>query len=150
MNILHNYENKYVRTILLKITFFWISKGKVATSDRWCGQMCKMLTVYLKFSPDLTYQKSLKSFIFDRVIQHIKRWTFFGTHSVEFSWNKFNTSRMHTVKLKLNKTFEEISDPALDLVLPVVVSLSTADFGDPTWVYALSRRLFHAIIWRHP
>ena len=57
---------------------------------------------------------------------------------------------MRTVKLKLNKTFEEISDPALDLVLPVVVSLSTADFGDPTWVYALSRRLFHAIIWRHP
>ena len=43
---------------------------------------------------------------------------------------------MRTVKLKLNKTFEEISDPALDLVLPVVVSLSTADFGDPTWVIA--------------
>jgi len=33
-------NQKYVWIILLKNDFFWISQGKVATSDRWGGQIC--------------------------------------------------------------------------------------------------------------
>jgi len=37
----YNINNqKYVWIILLKI--FWISQGKVATADRWVGQICKI------------------------------------------------------------------------------------------------------------
>jgi len=47
-------NQKYVWIILLKMTFFGICQGKVATSDRWGGHVCKMV---VKFSQDLTYQK---------------------------------------------------------------------------------------------
>jgi len=42
--------------------------------------------VNVKFSQDLTHQKSLKSVTFDRVIGKIKRWTFLG-HIVEEPWS---------------------------------------------------------------
>ena len=35
-------NQKYAWIILLKMTFFWIFQGTVATSDRWGGQLCKM------------------------------------------------------------------------------------------------------------
>jgi len=63
---------------MLKNDFFWMSQGKVATCDRWGGQICKVFTVHIKFSQDLTYQKLLKSVDFDRIIQNTKRWTFLG------------------------------------------------------------------------
>ena len=41
--------------------------------------------VHLKFSLDLTYQKLFKS-VFDRVIQKMKRWTFFsGTRGINIA-----------------------------------------------------------------
>ena len=44
--------------IMLKNDFFWISQGKVATYDRWGGQISK---VHVKFSRDLAYQILLGS-----------------------------------------------------------------------------------------
>ena len=55
---------------------FWISQGKVATSDRWGGQICKVFMS--KFSQDLTYQKLLKSVNFDSYSNN-KKVDVFGT-----------------------------------------------------------------------
>ena len=57
---------------------FGISQCKVATSDRWGGQIRDF---YVKFSQDSTCQKSSKSVNFWQSYQKIKRETFFG-HSV--------------------------------------------------------------------
>ena len=55
--------------------FFCISRCKVATSDRWGGQIGK---IFMSIFYDLTYRKLSNSVVFDRVIQKIKRWTFWG------------------------------------------------------------------------
>jgi len=44
---------------MLKNDFFGKSQGKVATSDRWGGQICKVFVS--NFIQDLTYQKLSKS-----------------------------------------------------------------------------------------
>jgi len=72
---------QYVWIILLKI--FWISQGKATSSDRWCGQICKIFDV--KFSQDLTHQKSAKLVIFWQSYLKIKRWIFFGTPCILYS-----------------------------------------------------------------
>jgi len=50
---------------------FWISQSKVATSDRWVGQIFK--NVHVQFSEDVTYQKSLKSVNFWQVYSKNKK-----------------------------------------------------------------------------
>jgi len=67
-------NQKYVWIILLKMTF-WISQGTWATSNRWDGQSVRFR---VKFFQDFTCQKSLKSVIFDGVIQKIKGGRFLG------------------------------------------------------------------------
>jgi len=58
---------------------FWISQGKVATSDRRGGQMCKIFLLnFLRIQHTKNYENRL---IFDRVIRKIKRWAFLD-HSV--------------------------------------------------------------------
>jgi len=56
------------------MTFFGFPKVKWLHLT---GEVDKSVRVHVKFSPDLTYQKVLKSVNFDRVIKKIKRWTFF-------------------------------------------------------------------------
>jgi len=54
---------------------FRISQGKVATSDRWGGQICKIsMSNFLRIQHTKNHKNRL---IFDRVIQ--KRWNFWGT-----------------------------------------------------------------------
>ena len=55
---------------------FWISQGKVATSDRWAGQICKIfMSNFLRISHIKIY---LNRFIFDKSYSKIKRRTFLG------------------------------------------------------------------------
>jgi len=70
--------------IVEKMTFFWISRGKVATSDGWGGQVCKIFTSNFVV-PNWTYQKLLNWLIFDRIIQKIKRRTF-GGGGIGYYW----------------------------------------------------------------
>jgi len=67
---------------MLKNDFFWMSQGKVATCDRWGGQICKVFTVHIKFSQDLTYQKLLKSVDFWQNYSKHKKVDVFGVHRV--------------------------------------------------------------------
>jgi len=54
---------------------FWISRDKVATADRWDGQIHKLLKSH--FSLNSAYQKSLK-LVNALVVRKIKRWWTFG------------------------------------------------------------------------
>jgi len=82
---LDNINNqKYVWIILLKMTF-WISQGKIATSDRWGGQTCKIFMS--NFFQDFTCQKSLNRLIFDSYSKN-KRWTFLGHGVYSTFWAK--------------------------------------------------------------
>ena len=64
---------------MLKNDFFWISQGKVATSDRWGGQVYK---VFIS-----------NQLIFDIFIQKIKKWIYKNRNnlliSFTYAWDQF-------------------------------------------------------------
>jgi len=64
------------------MTFFCISQGKVATSDRLGGQICKVVMSHVKFSRDLAYQKLLKLVNFWQSYSKNKNMDVLGGHGI--------------------------------------------------------------------
>jgi len=56
---------------MLKNDFFWISQGKVATSE---GEVNK--SVFMSNFSGFNISKIIKMSCFDKVIREIKKWTF--------------------------------------------------------------------------
>ena len=77
-------NQKYVLIVLLKLIkwLLWIFLGKVATADRWDGQIYKLsMSNFLTISSAKNYFKN--RLFFETVIQKNKKWTDFLGHSVD-------------------------------------------------------------------